>query len=272
MWRSDRMIHYKTAEEIELIRISSLMVSATHAALVPYVQPGVTTQKLDQIAETYIRDNGGTPAFKGYRGFPASLCISINEEVVHGIPSSREIKEGDVVSIDCGVKKDGYFGDSAFTYPIGEVKPEIRHLLKVTLESLYKGIDQARVGNRMGDVSYAIQHHTEKLNGYGVVKELIGHGVGRNLHEEPDVPNYGKRGNGLKLQNGLVIAIEPMINLGTHKVRQLKDGWTIITADGKASAHFEHTVAVTNQGPEILSNHELIFNEIKKSAYITDFR
>jgi methionyl aminopeptidase len=266
------MIHYKTAEEIELIRISSLMVSRTHAAVVPYIKPGVTTAKLDAIAEEFIRDNGAQPAFKGYRGFPATLCISVNEEVVHGIPSERVVKEGDVLSVDCGVKKDGYFGDSAFTYPIGTVSLEIKHLLKTTLESLFKGIEAAKVGCRMGDVSYAIQYHTEKLNGYGVVRELIGHGVGRQLHEEPDVPNYGRRGNGLKLQKGLVIAIEPMINLGTHRVKQLRDGWTIVTADGKPSAHFEHTVAVTDEGPLALSDHELIFNEIKKSAYITDFR
>jgi len=266
------MIHYKSAEEIELIRISSLMVSRTHAAVVPFIKPGVTTAKLDAIAEEFIRDNGGQPAFKGYRGFPATLCISVNEEVVHGIPSDRVVKEGDVLSVDCGVKKDGYFGDSAFTYPIGEVSLEIKHLLKTTLESLFKGIEAAKVGSRMGDVSYAIQYHTEKLNGYGVVRELIGHGVGKHLHEEPDVPNYGRRGNGLKLQKGLVIAIEPMINLGTHRVKQLRDGWTIVTADGKPSAHFEHTVAVTDEGPLALSDHELIFNEIKKSAYITDFR
>jgi methionyl aminopeptidase len=266
------MIHYKSAEEIELIRISSLMVSRTHAAVVPYIKPGVTTAKLDAIAEEFIRDNGGQPAFKGYRGFPATLCISVNEEVVHGIPSDRIVKEGDVLSVDCGVKKEGYFGDSAFTYPIGEVSIEVKHLLKTTLESLFKGIEAAKLGSRMGDVSYAIQYHTEKLNGYGVVRELIGHGVGKQLHEEPDVPNYGRRGNGLKLQKGLVIAIEPMINLGTHRVKQLRDGWTIVTADGKPSAHFEHTVAVTDEGPLALSDHELIFNEIKKSAYITDFR
>jgi methionyl aminopeptidase len=266
------MIHYKSAEEIELIRISSLMVSRAHAAVVPFIKPGVSTSKLDAVAEEFIRDNGGIPAFKGYRGFPATLCISVNEEVVHGIPSERVVKEGDVLSVDCGVKKDGFFGDSAFTYPIGEVSTEVRHLLKTTLESLYKGIDAARVGNRMGDISYAIQYHTEKLNGYGVVRELIGHGVGKSLHEEPDVPNYGRRGNGLKLQRGLVIAIEPMINMGTHRVKQLRDGWTIVTADGKPSAHFEHTVAVTEEMPLALSDHELIFNEIKKSAYITDFR
>ncbi len=266
------MIQYKSAEEIELMRISSLMVSETHAVLVPFIKPGVTLKSLDKIAEEYIKDKGGYPAFLGYNGFPASLCISVNEEVVHGIPSEREIKEGDLLSVDCGVKKNGYFGDSAFTFPVCVTDDNHLKLLRITLESLSKGIDQVKVGNRIGDVGYAIQNHTEKLNGYGVVRELIGHGIGKKLHELPDVPNYGKRGNGLKLIAGLVIAIEPMINLGTHKVKQLNDGWTIVTADKKPSAHFEHTVAVTQNGADVLSNHELIFNEIKKSEYITDFQ
>lgn len=266
------MIQYKSPEEIELMRISSLMVSATHAALVPFIKPGVTLKYLDKIAEEYIKDKGGYPAFLGYNGFPASLCISVNEEVVHGIPSAREVKEGDLLSIDCGVKKDGYFGDSAFTFPVCVTDASHLKLLKVTLESLSKGIEQVKVGNRIGDVGYAIQNHTEKLNGYGVVRELIGHGIGKKLHESPDVPNYGRRGNGLRLIAGLVIAIEPMINLGTHKVKQLSDGWTIKTADNKPSAHFEHTVAVTQNGPDVLSNHELIFNEIKINEYITDFQ
>jgi len=266
------MIHYKSPEEIELIRASSLLVSKTHAVLVPYIKPGVSLKYLDKLAEEFIKDNGGYPAFLGYRGFPASLCISVNEEVVHGIPSEKVVAEGDLLSVDCGVKMNGYYGDSAFTFPVCVESEEKLKLLKVTLESLQKGVEQARPGNRIGDIGYAVQYHTEKLNGYGVVRELIGHGVGKNLHEEPDVPNYGKRGNGLKLHPGLVIAIEPMINLGTHKVKQLSDGWTIITADKKPSAHFEHTVAVTLNGPEALSNHELIFNEIKNSEYITDFR
>lgn len=266
------MIQYKSPEEIELMRISSLMVSATHAALVPFIKPGVTLKYLDKIAEEYIKDKGGYPAFLGYNGFPASLCISVNEEVVHGIPSGREVKEGDLLSVDCGVKKDGYFGDSAFTFPVCVTDTNHLKLLKITLESLSKGIEQVKVGNRIGDIGYAIQYHTEKLNGYGVVRELVGHGIGKKLHESPDVPNYGKRGNGLKMIAGLVIAIEPMINLGTHKVKQLSDGWTIKTADNKPSAHFEHTVAVTEKGPDVLSNHELIFNEIKKNEYITDFQ
>lgn len=266
------MIHFKSNEEIELMRISSLMVSSTHATLVPFIKPGVSLKSLDKIAEQYIKDNGGYPAFLGYNGFPASLCISVNEEVVHGIPSDREIKEGDLLSIDCGVKKDGYFGDSAFTFPV--CVSDIGHLklLKVTIESLAKGIEQVKVGNKTGDIGYAIQNHTEKLNGYGVVRELVGHGIGKNLHESPDIPNYGKRGSGLRLIAGMVIAIEPMINLGTHKVKQLNDGWTIVTFDGKPSAHFEHTVALTQNGSDVLSNHELIFKEIKKNEYISDFQ
>lgn len=266
------MIHYKSAEEIELMRISSLLVSETHAAIVPYIKPGVTLKRLDQIAEEYVRDHDAVPAFLGYSGFPASLCISVNEEVVHGIPSDREVQEGDLLSIDHGVVKNGYYGDSAFTFPVCVTEASHLKLLKITLESLWKGIEQARVGNRLGDIGYAIQNHTQKLNGYGVVRDLIGHGIGKSLHEAPEVPNYGRRGNGLKIQAGLVIAIEPMINLGTQKVKHLKDGWTIVTADGKPSAHFEHTVAVTEQGPDVLSNHELILNEIKKSEYITDFQ
>lgn len=266
------MITFKSAEEIELMRISSTMVSKTHAELVPFIKPGVTLKSLDKIAEEYIKDQGGYPAFLGYNGFPGSLCISVNEEVVHGIPSDREVKEGDLLSIDCGVKMNGYYGDSAFTFPVCVEDPSHLKLLKITLESLAKGIEQVKVGNRIGDIGYAIQNHTEKLNGYGVVRELVGHGIGKKLHESPDVPNYGKRGNGLRLISGMVIAIEPMINLGTARVKQLKDGWTIVTGDGKPSAHFEHTVAVTQKGADVLSNHELIFNEIKKNEYITDFQ
>ncbi|MCO5230087.1 MAG: type I methionyl aminopeptidase [Chitinophagales bacterium] len=266
------MIQFKSEEEIELMRISSLMVSGTHAALVPFIKPGVTLKYLDKIAEQYIKDQGAYPSFLGYNGFPASLCLSVNEEVVHGIPSDREVKEGDILSVDCGVKMNGFHGDSAFTFPVCVTDTSHLNLLKITLESLNKGIQQVKVGNRTGDIGYAVQYHTEKLHGYGVVRELVGHGIGRNLHEAPDVPNYGKKGNGYRLIAGMVIAIEPMINLGTHKVKQLKDGWTIVTADGKPSAHFEHTVAITQNGYDILSNHELIFNEIKNSEYITDFQ
>ena len=265
------MIHYKTPEEIEYIRKSSLLVSETLATLVEFIKPGQTTKKIDEIAENFINDHQAKPAFKGYRGFPATLCISVNEEVVHGIPSDRIIQEGDILSVDCGVKKDGYFGDSAFTFPIGDVGAEAKKLLRVTLNSLYLGIEKAVVGNRIGDISYAIQEHTQFKHNYGVVRDLIGHGVGKNLHEEPDVPNYGKRGKGLVLREGLTIAIEPMINLGTHEVKVLGDNWTIVTRDGKPSAHFEHTIAVGKGKPEILSDHNLIFEAIKKSDYISDF-
>jgi methionyl aminopeptidase len=266
------MIHLKTPEEIEYIRKSSLLVSQTHALLVEYIQPGVKTIKLDQIAEQFIRDNGGTPSFKGYGGFPYTLCISVNEQVVHGFPSDREIKEGDILSVDCGVFKDGYHGDSAFTFPIGEVDPDSKKLLQVTFNSLFVGIEQAVAGNRIGDIGFAIQNYCEFTHKYGVVRDLVGHGIGKDLHEDPQVPNYGKRGKGPMLQEGWVIAIEPMINMGTFQVRTLSDKWTIITKDNKPSAHFEHTVAVKRGKADILSDHNLIFEAIKKSEYIKDFR
>jgi methionyl aminopeptidase len=266
------MIHLKTPEEIEYIRKSSLLVSQTHALLVEYIQPGVKTIKLDQIAEQFIRDNGGTPSFKGYGGFPYTLCISVNEQVVHGFPSDREIKEGDILSVDCGVFKDGYHGDSAFTFPIGEVDPDSKKLLQVTFNSLFVGIEQAVAGNRIGDIGFAIQNYCEFTHKYGVVRDLVGHGIGKDLHEDPQVPNYGKRGKGPMLQEGWIIAIEPMINMGTFQVRTLSDKWTIITKDNKPSAHFEHTVAVKRGKADILSDHNLIFEAIKKSEYIKDFR
>lgn len=252
------MIYLKSAEEIELIRQSSLIVGLAHAEVAKVLAPGVSTEKLDKIAEEFIRDNGGVPAFKGYNGFPATLCISINEAIVHGIPSSRVIEDGDVVSVDCGVKKNGFFGDSAYTYPVGNVSQEVLKLLEVTKESLYRGIEAAKSGQRVGDIGYAVQNYAE-TNGFGVVRELVGHGVGRELHESPEVPNYGRRGTGPKLKSGMVIAIEPMINMGRKEVKQLADGWTIVTADGKASAHFEHTVAIIEKGEaDILSTFEAI--------------
>lgn len=266
------MIHLKTPEEIESIRKSSLLVSQTHALLVEYIKPGVKTAKLDEIAEQFIRDNGGTPSFKGYGGFPATLCISVNEQVVHGFPSDREIKEGDILSVDCGVYKDGFHGDSAFTFPIGEVPADVKKLLQVTLNSLHLGIEKAVVGNRVGDIAFAIQDYCEFTHKYGVVRDLVGHGIGKDLHEDPQVPNYGKRGKGPLLEEGLVIAIEPMINMGTFQVRTLADKWTIITKDLKPSAHFEHTIAVKRGKADILSDHNLIFEAIKKSEYIKDFR
>jgi len=248
------LIYYKTNEEVELIRKSNLLVSATIAELATRLKPGVTTNQLDAIAETFIRDHGATPAFKGFRGFPFTCCMSINAAVVHGFATDDELKDGDIVSIDTGTVLNGFVGDSAYTFAIGEIEPAVQQLLKVTKESLYLGIEQAILGNRIGDISWAIQEHTEKKHGYGVVRELTGHGVGKSLHEEPEVPNYGRRGNGLKLQDGLVIAIEPMINLGKKDIFCADDDWTIITSDGKPSAHFEHSICVRRNKADILSS------------------
>ena len=255
------MIYYKTEEEIDLIRNSSLLVAKTHAEIAGLIKPGVTTLALDKIAEEFIRDNGGVPAFKGYGGFPNTLCMSPNDQVVHGIPNDRVLEDGEILSVDCGVVMNGYFGDSAFTYEVGDVDAETKQLLKVTKESLYKGIEMAVSGNRIGDIGYAVQKHAESF-GYGVVRELVGHGVGKNLHESPEVPNYGRRGRGAKLQEGLVIAIEPMINMGTRKIMQHNDGWTITTIDNKPSAHFEHTIVVRKGKAEILSSFEEIEKKI----------
>ncbi|MBT3571356.1 MAG: type I methionyl aminopeptidase [Flavobacteriales bacterium] len=255
------MIYYKTEEEIDLIRNSSLLVAKTHAEIAGLIKPGITTLALDKIAEEFIRDNGGVPAFKGYGGFPNTLCMSPNDQVVHGIPNDRVLEDGEILSVDCGVVMNGYFGDSAFTYEVGEVDTETKQLLKVTKESLYKGIEMAVSGNRIGDIGYAVQKHAESF-GYGVVRELVGHGVGKNLHESPEVPNYGRRGRGAKLQEGLVIAIEPMINMGTRKIMQHNDGWTITTIDNKPSAHFEHTIVVRKGKAEILSSFEEIEKKI----------
>lgn len=257
------MIYLKTREEIELMRHSALMVSRTLGLIAAQVRPGVTPLFLDKLAETFIRDNGGIPAFKGYKGgrgapdFPATLCISINEAVVHGIPTNKPLVEGDIISVDCGVKKNGYYGDHAYTFAVGQIKPEVQKLIDVTKQSLYLGIEQMVSGNRVGDISYAIQQHAE-ANGYGVVRELVGHGLGKNLHEEPEVPNYGKRGDGPKLKEGMVLAIEPMINMGKKNVKHLNDGWTIVTQDGLPSAHFEHDVAIVDGKPEILSSYAYI--------------
>ena len=255
------MIYYKTEEEIDLIRNSSLLVAKTHAEIAGLIKPGITTLALDKIAEEFIRDNGGVPAFKGYGGFPNTLCMSPNDQVVHGIPDDRVLEDGEILSVDCGVVMNGYFGDSAFTYEVGEVDAETKQLLKVTKESLYKGIEQAVAGNRIGDIGYAVQQHAESF-GYGVVRELVGHGLGENLHESPEVPNYGRRGRGVMLKEGLVIAIEPMINMGTKRIMQHNDGWTITTNDSKPSAHFEHTIVVRKGKAEILSSFEEIEKKI----------
>jgi methionyl aminopeptidase len=257
------MIHYRSEDEIDLIRESSLLVAKAHAEISALIIPGVTTLQLDTIAEEFIRDNGGVPAFKGYGGFPNTLCASLNEQVVHGIPNDNPLNNGDIISMDCGVVMNGYYGDSAYTYEVGEVSEEVKNLLLRTKESLYLGIDQAISGNRIGDIGFAIQRHVEQF-GYGVVREMVGHGVGENLHEDPQVPNYGKRGRGIKLKEGMVIAIEPMINLGTKNIKQLSDGWTVITTDRKYSAHFEHTIVVRKGKAEVLSSFDEIEKRLKK--------
>ncbi len=250
-------IYYKSLEEIELIRESSLLVSKTLAEVAKVIQPGVTTKKLDQLAETFIKDHGAIPAFLNYNGFPYSLCISPNEQVVHGFPSDYVIQEGDLISVDCGVIKNNYFGDSAYTFSIGEVSAEKKKLVEVTQECLRLAVEKAVVGSRIGDIGFAVQNLAEK-NGFGVVRELVGHGVGVKLHEKPEVPNYGKRGSGIKLEEGMVIAIEPMINAGTAGVKFWSDGWTVTSNDNRPSAHFEHTVAVKKGKADVLSTFSLI--------------
>lgn len=250
-------LYYKTKEEIELIRESSLLVGKTLAEVAKVIKPGVTTLSLDKVAYEFINDNKAIPAFLNYNGFPNSLCISVNSQVVHGIPGKYEVKDGDIVSVDCGVIKNKFFGDSAYTFAVGEVKSEVLNLLKVTKESLYKAIDMCVVGKRLGDIGDAVQAHCE-AHGYSVVRELVGHGIGQSLHEAPEVPNYGKRGTGLKLQEGLVIAIEPMINLGKKAIKQDNDGWTIRTADNMQSAHFEHTITIGKEKADILSSFKYI--------------
>ena len=257
------MIYYKTAEEIEQIRNSSLLVARTLAEVAKNINPGVTSLQLDKIAEEFIHDNGGIPAFKGYGGFPNSLCISPNEQVVHGIPDNRPYVDGDIISVDCGVLMNGFYGDSAYTFSVGEIPNETMQLMKVTKESLYRGIGVALPGKRLQDISYEIQTYCEK-NGYSVVRELVGHGIGRNLHEAPEVPNFGKRGSGIKLQVGLVIAIEPMINLGKRNIVHGKDGWTIKTSDNKPSAHFEHTIAIKDGKADILSSFDYVEDVLKQ--------
>lgn len=246
------MVFTRSREEVEQIRISAQLVAMTLRELGRAVRPGVTTAELDRLAETFIRDHGAKPAFKGYRGFRASICSSVNEEVVHGMPGPRVLCEGDIIGIDVGVEKDGYFGDSAFTFPVGETSDEARRLMEVSREALMQGIAQARPGNRVGDISNAIQRHVE-LHGFSVVRALVGHGIGREMHEEPAVPNFGPAGRGPRLMAGLVLAIEPMVNVGGFEVVTRSDGWTVATKDGALSAHFEHTVALGPEGPEILS-------------------
>jgi methionyl aminopeptidase len=247
----------KKPDEINAIRKSSLLVGKALAEIAKIVEPGVTTLQLDRVAESFIRDHGAYPGFLGYHDFPNSICASVNQAVVHGIPNAQPLKEGDIVSIDIGVLWEGFWGDSAFTFAVGQISNDLQKLLNATRMCLELGVEQAAIGKRIGDIGYAVQNYAES-NGYGVVRELVGHGVGIQLHEAPEVPNYGRRGHGLVMTEGLVIAIEPMINLGTKNVRQLKDGWTIETQDGKPSAHFEHTVAVGKGGAEKLSSFEEI--------------
>jgi len=258
------MIFYKTREEVELIRESCLLVNNTIAEIAKYVKPGISTFHLNNLAEEFIRDHGAIPSFKNYHGFPFACCMSVNDAVVHGFPTNNPLKEDDILSVDVGTFKNGFHGDSAYTLALGMVGDETKQLMRVTKESLYKGIEKAIAGNRVGDISFAVQEYTERKNGYGVVRELVGHGLGRDLHEDPQVPNYGKRGSGTKLQEGLVIAIEPMINLGKRYVYNDKDGWTVRTKDGKPSAHYEHTVCVKKDKADILSSFESI--EIAEKA------
>ncbi len=255
------MIKIKTAEEIELMRESALIVSKTLGMLAAEIKPGVTSLYLDGLAEEFIRDHGAKPGFLGMYDFPNTLNMSPNEQVVHGIPNNEPLKDGDIISVDCGSFKNGYYGDHAYTFEVGEVAEETKKLLRITKESLYVGIREFRLGNRVGDVGHAIQKYTEG-HGYGVVRELVGHGLGQDLHEKPEMPNYGKRGRGKKFVNGMVVAIEPMINMGTRRIKQLKDGWTILTADGQPSAHFEHDVALVDGKPELLSTFQYIYEAL----------
>ncbi|GAA4932249.1 type I methionyl aminopeptidase [Algibacter agarivorans] len=255
------MIIVKTKEEIELMRESALIVSKTLGEVAKAIKPGVTTLQLDKIAEEHIRDHGATPGFLGLYDFPNTLCMSPNTQVVHGIPNEDPLIEGDIISIDCGALKNGFYGDHAYTFAVGEIATETEKLLQVTKESLYVGIREFKANNRVGDVGYAIQKYCED-HGYGVVRELVGHGLGSKMHEDPEMPNYGKRGKGKKFVEGMVVAIEPMINMGTHRIKQHRDGWTITTLDNKPSAHFEHDVALVDGKPELLSTFAYIYEAL----------
>jgi methionyl aminopeptidase len=256
------MIIIKTTEEIEKLRKSNLLVSKTLAEIAKLIEPGVTTEKLDRVAEEFIRDNKAVPGFLGYNGYPKTLCTSVNYQVVHGIPSSYILKEGDMISVDCGVILDGFYGDTAYSFEVGVVAEPIRKLLRITKEALLLGVEKATDGNRLGDISYAVQEHSEKA-GYSVVREMVGHGLGRHLHEEPEVPNYGNKGTGVKLKKGMVICIEPMINMGKRQIVQEKDGWTIRTTDKMPSAHFELAVAIDSGKPDVLSTFSYIEEVLK---------
>lgn len=259
----------KTAEEIEKMRESALIVSKTLGMLAVEIKAGVTTLDLDAMAEAFIRDHGAKPGFLGLYDFPNTLCVSPNAQVVHGIPNDTPLEEGDILSVDCGALKNGFYGDHAYTFAVGNIAPETEKLLRITKESLYVGIEQFRAGNRVGDVAHAIQKYTE-AEGYGVVRELVGHGLGTEMHEAPEMPNYGRRGQGKQFKEGLVVAIEPMINQGTRRIKQLKDGWTILTADGKPSAHFEHNVAIVNGAPQLLSTFDYVYEALGIQSHEED--
>jgi methionyl aminopeptidase len=246
------MIVSKSKHELDLMREAGRIVAMTHRELAKAIRPGITTKELDQIADDFIRSQGASPSFKGYHGYPASICTSVNEELVHGIPGSRVLHEGDIISIDIGAYKNGYHGDSAWTYAVGQISDEAARLLQVTEESLYKGIEQATTSNRLTDISHAIQTYVE-AQGFSIVRDYVGHGIGREMHEDPQVPNFGPPGRGPRLKSGMVLAIEPMVNAGAYHVRTLTDHWTVVTVDNKYAAHFEHTVAITDEGPEILT-------------------
>ena len=255
----------KSREEIELIRESATLVSKTLGMLASEISPGTTTLKLDKLAETFIRDNHALPGFLGLYDFPNTLCVSPNSHVVHGIPNNEPLREGDILSIDCGVLKNGFYGDHAFTFCIGEIDSKTKKLLDITKQALYKGISEFKIGNRIGDIGFAIQKYNEK-EGYGIVRELVGHGLGKKMHEGPEVPNYGIKGKGKKILEGMVIAIEPMINMGTHKIKQLNDGWTILTSDGMPSAHFEHNIGIIEGKPKLLSTFKYVYEALGISS------
>lgn len=265
-----KVVFYKTEEEIERLRAACLLNSKVLEHVATRIKPGVRGIDLDKEAEELLRDNGAIPGFKGMYDFPNTLCISVNEQVVHGYPMKEEFKDGDIVSVDCGTILNEFFGDCAYTFALGDVSEDTMQLLRVTNTALYLGIEKAIVGQRLGDIGYAIQHYCERVNGYGIVRELVGHGIGRDLHEAPEVPNYGQRGKGMKLKEGLVIAIEPMVNMGRKEVRTLSDDWTIVSKDGKPSAHFEHTVAIRKEKADILSSHAGVEAAILKNDYVRE--
>jgi methionyl aminopeptidase len=262
------MIHFKTNTEVELMRESALLVGKAIAEVATLIKPGVTTAHLDKVADEFIRDHKATPSFKNFRGYPYASCLSVNDAVVHGFPGKAELKEGDVISVDIGVYKNAYHGDSAYTFVLGDPGADILQLMKVTKESLYKGIEKSQAGNRIGDIGFAVQDYCEREYKYGVVRELVGHGLGKNLHEDPQIPNFGRRGTGAKLQEGMVIAIEPMVNLGVKDVWYDADGWTVRTKDGKVSAHYEHTICVRKGKSDILSSFEDVEKAEKSNEYL----